>query len=503
MEVRCLGVVLRIITCVETRKEGIKRPEVRSQKKGRCILGTEGILLISDFLLLVLPGQPHGFTIAASHTLKLETSMHRTARWTSVFLLLVILIALPALSGTVPTAKPEEVGLSSERLQRIHDLIQRYIDSGNFTGAVTVVARRGRIAHFEAQGLMDLETKKPMAKDAVFRIMSMTKPVVGVSILMLMEEGKVRLNDPISKFIPQFKDLKVAVPQPAQGPPPAAAPGAAPPEPRFYVIPADREITVRDLLTHTSGLLSGQISNREAAKVALKKGEILSDWVPRLGAVPLEFQPGTRWAYSAQAGFDTLARIVEITSGLNFEQFIRQRIFDPLGMKDTCFYPAESAAPRIVTLYQKTPKGFQKQDNPPFMNGVYFSGGGGLFSTAEDYLQFAQMLVNGGQLNGKRLLSPRTVEMMRSVYAPDTLPGRTRGEGYGLSVRVICDPVANGTALSNGTFGWSGAFGTHFFVDPKEKIAAILMTQTAGREVTYDFETAVMQAIVEQQEAGK
>lgn len=423
--------------------------------------------------------------------------MYRSARWTAIVLLLVITIGLPAVSGTIPTAKPEEVGLSSERLQRIHDLIQRYIESGNFSGAVTLVARRGRVAHFEAQGLMDLESKKPMAKDAIFRIMSMTKPIVGVSILMLMEEGKVRLNDPIAKFIPQFKELKVAVPQPVQGPALGAAPGALPPEPRFYSIPADREITIRDLLTHTSGLLSGPISNREAAKVALKKGETLSDWIPRLGIVPLEFQPGTRWAYSAQAGFDTLARIVEITSGLSFEQFARQRIFDPLDMKDTCFYPTEAATPRIVTLYQKTADGFKKQDNPAFMNGVYFSGGGGLFSTAEDYLQFAQMLVNGGQLNGKRLLSPRTVEMMRSVYALDTLPGRSRGEGYGLSVRVISDAAANGTALSNGSFGWSGAFGTHFWVDPKEKIAAVLMTQTSGREITYDFETAVMQAIIE------
>jgi len=395
------------------------------------------------------------------------------------------------------TVKPEEVGLSSERLQRIQELIQRYMDGGNFSGAVTIVARRGRIAHYVAQGLMDLDTKKPMTRDAIFRIMSMTKPVVGVSVLMLMEEGKVRLNDPVSKFIPQFKEQRVAVPQPAQAPPGPPVPGSPPPEPRFYTIPVDREITIRDLLTHTSGLVSGTLSNREAAKVGLKKGEALADYIPRLGAIPLEFQPGTRWAYSAQAGFDTLARIVEIVSGQSFDQFARKRIFDPLGMKDTFFYPPESLAPRMVTLYRKTPKGLQKQDNPDFMNGVYFSGGGGLSSTAEDYLQFGQMLANGGQLGGKRLLSPRTVEMMGSIYVLDTLPGRSRGEGYGLSVRVIDDAAAAGTALSNGCFGWSGAFGTHFWVDPKEKVVAILMTQSGGREVTYDFETAVMQAIVE------
>ncbi len=424
--------------------------------------------------------------------------MPRTIKLTSVFVLIFVLgVSLAASAGTVPSAKPEEVGLSSERLQRIHDLMQRYMDAGNFTGAVTLVARRGRIAHFEAQGLMDLDAKKAMTKDAVFRIMSMTKPVVGVSVLMLIEEGKIRLNDPVSTFIPQFKNLKVAVPQPSPVTSPFAAPASTPPEPRFYTIPADREITIRDLLTHTSGLVSGPFSMRENTKVSLKKGESLADYIPRLGTVPLEFQPGTRWAYSAQAGFDTLARIVEIVSGQSFDQFARQRIFEPLGMKDTFFYPPDTVTSRIVTLYQKTPKGFQKQANPDFMNGAYFSGGGGLFSTAEDYLQFGQMLANKGQLNGKRLLSPRTVEMMDSIYAPDTLPGRSSGEGFGLSVRVIGDAIAAGTALSNGCFGWSGIFGTHFWVDPKEKVVAILMTQTMGFQITIDFETAVMQAIID------
>ncbi len=424
--------------------------------------------------------------------------MKQTVKFAAVLLFVLVLGISPlALGGSVPIAKPEEVGLSSERLQRIHELMQRYIDAGNFSGAVTLVARRGHIAHFETHGLMDLESKKPMAKDAIFRIMSMTKPVVGVSVLMCMEEGKVRLNDPVSKFIPEMKNLKVAVPLPSPPPSPFAPPAAAPKEPRFYTIPAEREITIRDLLTHTSGLVSGPFSNSENAKVNYKPGETLANYIPRLGTVPLEFQPGTRWAYSAQAGMDTLARIVEIVSGLNFDQFTRQRIFEPLGMKDTFFYPAESHKPRIVTLYQKTPKGLQQQDNPPFMNGVYLSGGGGLSSTAEDYLQFGQMLANGGQLNGRQLLSPRSVEMMSSIYIPDTLPGRSRGEGYGLSVRVIADPVAALTALSKGCFGWSGAFGTHFWVDPKEKVVAILMTQTGGFEVTGDFETAVMQAIVQ------
>jgi CubicO group peptidase (beta-lactamase class C family) len=394
------------------------------------------------------------------------------------------------MAAAAPTARPEDVGLSSERLRRINELVQRHIDAGTFSGAVTLVARHGRVAHLEAQGLMDIESRKAMQKDAIFRIMSMTKPVVGVATLMMIEEGKVRLTDPVSRFIPELKDLKVAVTMTPAGPPPA--PGT--PE-RFYTVPAEREITVRDLLTHTSGLVSGGVSNREAQKVALKGKETLADYLPRLGGVPLAFQPGTRWAYSAQAGFDALARIVEVASGMPFDTFARQRIFDPLGMKDTFFYPAEGNA-RMATLYRRGEKGLEKQNNPGFMNGAYFSGGGGLMSTAEDYFQFAQMLLNGGELNGKRLLGSKTVEVMTSVAAPDTLPGRPKGEGYGLSVRVVNDPIARSSFMSAGTFGWSGAYGTHFFVDPQEKIVGVLMTQTPDQPVRLDFENAIMHAIV-------
>jgi len=397
----------------------------------------------------------------------------------------------------VPRAKPEDVGISSERLHRIHELILRHLDAGSFSGAVTLVSRNGRIAHLEAQGLMDIETKKPMATDTMFRIMSMTKPVVGVAVMMMIEEGKVRLNDPVSKFIPEFKDLKVGVALPDQAAAGAGQRSGATADIRFYVVPAEREITIKDLLTHTSGLVSGRISNQENRKVALKGKESNAEYIPRLGSVPLEFQPGSRWAYSAQAGFDTLVLVVEVASGQKFDQFAHQRIFTPLGMKDTFFYPAESYNARIATLYSRTANGLQKQANPNFMNGVFFSGGGGLFTTAEDYLQFGLMLLNGGQLNGKRLLSPRTVEMMRSVFIPDTLPGRARGEGYGLSMRVVSDPLQRGTALSAGSFGWSGAFGTHFWVDPQGKVVAVLMTQTSTPGLNVDFENAVMQSIVE------
>ena len=417
-------------------------------------------------------------------------------------IVLVAVLVLP-LGAAIPTGKPEDVGLSSERLKRIGELMQRQIDAKNFSGAVTLVARHGRIVHHEAHGLMDLEAKKPMQKDAIFRIMSMTKPVVGVAVLMMMEEGKVRLNDPISRFIPEYAELKAAVPLPAapagRGGAAAAAGaaggrGAAPP-PRFYTLPADRQITVRDVLTHTSGLTSGTISNFESRRVSRKQGETLADYLPRLGTVPLEFQPGTRWAYSAGDGFDVLSRVVEVASGMPINRFLQQRLFDPLGMKDTTYIPP-NANPRLAKLYSRTADGLRPQQDPGFMDGVYFSGGGGLFSTAEDYAQFAQMLLNEGQLNGRRLLSPRAVEMMRSMYAADTLPGRPRGEGFGLSVRVVVDPIARNTFLSEGSYGWSGLFGTHFWVDPKEKIIAVLMAQTSPQGVREDYENTVMQAIV-------
>jgi CubicO group peptidase (beta-lactamase class C family) len=415
----------------------------------------------------------------------------------SLVVLLVAVLAWP-IAAAAPTARPEEVGFSTERLHRITDLVQRHITAGDVSGAVTLVARNGRVAHLEAQGLMDIESRKPMQKDTIFQIMSMTKPIVGTSIMMMVEEGKVRLTDPVSKFIPEFKDLKVAMPMPspAGAPAPTAGRGGTA-DGRYYTVPAEREITIRDLLTHTSGLVSGGLSGTEARKVALKGKESLADYIPRLGMVPLDFQPGSRWAYSAQAGFDTMARIVEITSGMSFGQFAKTRIFDPLGMKDTFFYPLEGNT-RLVTRYTKGQSGKLERVNgfANFQNGVYFSGGGGLASTAEDYFQFAQMLLNGGQLNGKRLLAPRTVEMMASVHAPDTLQGRPKGEGYGLSMRVVNDPVARNTFLSQGSFGWSGAYGTHFWIDPKEKIVAVLMIQTPNNEMRADFENAVMYALV-------
>jgi CubicO group peptidase (beta-lactamase class C family) len=337
-----------------------------------------------------------------------------------------------------------------------------------------------------------------MQKDAIFRIMSMTKPVVGVAILMLVEEGRVRLTDPAAKFIPELQGLSAVVLNSEGRVAPAPSGTVSGPMPG-RTVPADREITVRDLLTHTSGLMSGGVSTSGVSDAMPKAGETVAQVMPRLKKAPLDFQPGTRWAYSPQFGFDVLVRIVEVASGAPFDQFAKQRIFDPLGMKDTFFYPAQGN-PRMATLYERADGALRTASNPAFMNGAYVSGGGGLFSTAEDYLQFALMLLNKGQLDGKRLLSTRTVDLMSSVFAPDTLPGRLSGEGFGLSVRVVDNPAARNTYLSKGSFGWSGAFNTHFYIDPAERVVALFMTQIVGLqtrgELRDDFETAVMQAIV-------
>jgi CubicO group peptidase (beta-lactamase class C family) len=410
----------------------------------------------------------------------------------SFVLFLLVLVALPAGRESGPSGKAEDAGLSPERLQRISQMIQRRIAAGDLAGAVTVVARKGKVAYVSAQGVMDLESKQSMTPATMFRIASMTKPVVGVAVMMMVEEGKLRLNDPVSRYIPEFRGMKVAVQQTPAG-------GSGDETPQFYTVPAQRDITVKDLLTHVSGLGSGAMSNSDLARVARKEGETLADYIPRLGSTVLEFQPGSRWAYSPGAGFETLGRIVEIVSGLPLDRFLRTRIFDPLGMKDITFWPSDAQWPRVATVYTRSAKGLAKQQMPndTMSRNVYFRGSGGLYSTAADYIPLGMMLANGGEVNGTRLLSRKSVEMMSAVHVPDTLPGRPAGEGYGLSVRVVTNHAARGTMLSDGTYGWSGAQGTHFFVDPKEQLVGVLMVQTSNQEIIRDFEDLVEQSIAD------
>jgi CubicO group peptidase (beta-lactamase class C family) len=410
-----------------------------------------------------------------------------------------VLIALAAsvvviAAASSPVTRPEDVGLSSERLQRITQMIQRRIAAGDIAGAVTVVARNGRIAHLSAQGVMDIQSKQPMSTASMFRIASMTKPVIGTSVMMLVEEGKLHLNDPVWRYIPTFRNMKVAVAQP-EGRGDARGGG-----PRFYTVPAQRDITIKDLLTHVSGLGSGPMGNSEIEKVARKEGETLADYIPRLGGTALEFQPGSRWTYSPGAGFETLGRIIEIASGMPLDKFFRARIFDPLGMKDITFWPTDAQMPRVASVYLRDANGLlnrQQTPNDTFGKNVYFRGSGGLYSTAEDYVPLGMMLANGGELNGKRLLSRKAVEMMSAAHVLDTLPGRPAGEGYGLSVRVVTNHAARGTMLSDGTFGWTGAQGTHFFVDPKEHMVGVLMVQTTIGEMRAEFEDLVAQSVAD------
>lgn len=411
----------------------------------------------------------------------------------------VALLAVSLSGAGVPTGRPEDVGLSSARLQRIDQLVQREIEEKQISGAVTVVARRGQIAHFAAQGLMDIEAKRPMQRDTIFPIASMSKPITGVAIMMLVEEGKVRLSDPVSRFIPEFANTQVAIELPARR---AVAGQPAPPR-EIYTVPASRPVTVRDLMTHTSGLASGGPGSRTAARIAPRRStDNLASYIPTLGKAPLDFQPGTAWAYSALAGIEVLGRIVEVASGLTFDEFLRQRLFEPLGMKDTAFYPAPEKMPRVVTLYDRAENRLERQDVPGWLSTkTLFSGGGGLWSTAEDYLQFAQMLLNKGELNGHRILGSRTVERMATNHVGDLYEsggtGGRPGMGFGLTMDVVLDAVEAGQNRSTGSFGWGGAFGTNFWVDPEEELTAVLMVQTPGGPLRADFQNAVLQAIVD------
>jgi CubicO group peptidase (beta-lactamase class C family) len=279
-------------------------------------------------------------------------------------------------------------------------------------------------------------------------------------------------------------------------------PPAAPPE--FELVPAAREITVHDLLTHTSGLMSGGVSGAEQAKLVPRgPNDTLANYIPKLAQTPLDFQPGTLWRYSGLYGLDVLARIVEIVSGQPYDQLHQQRLFTPLGMKDTGFAPMPERMARVATVYQRTREGAlaPAANANQLISGTYFSASGGLMSTAEDYLQFSQMLINGGTLNGKRYLGPKTVELMSSNHTGDLVNGQfgrpAHGMGFGLGVQIVLDPIAADLRVSPGTFGWAGAYGTNQNMDPKEKLVSIIMMQGASGPLQRDFENAVQQAIIE------
>jgi CubicO group peptidase (beta-lactamase class C family) len=396
-----------------------------------------------------------------------------------------------ALAGSIPTGKAEDVGMSSERLERIGPAMQRHIDAGEIAGVVTLVARRGQIVHFQAYGYADIAKRTPMRTDHIFGLASSSKPITAVAILMLVERGLVRLQDPVSKFIPEFgAPAQVAV----------AKPGGA--EGEYDLVPATRPITVADLLKHGSGLMSNGLGQRAAGQAAQRgPTETLATYIPKLGAVPLDFQPGTLWRYSGLAGFDVLSRIVEVVSGQPYDEFLKENIFEPLDMPDTSFYYTGRQADRLASVHARR-DGKLEATPRDLSNVVYFSGAGGLSASVEDYLQFAQMLMNRGELNGRRLLGPRTVEMMTANHTGDMVNGQfgrpARGMGFGLGMQVVLDPIAADLAVSKGAISWPGGSGVAHWIEPAEELVSIYFIQGGqGGPARQSFENAVRQAIID------
>ena len=353
---------------------------------------------------------------------------------------------------------PEAAGLSQLALESIRASIQQNIASNRIPGAVTAIVRHNKLVWFEAQGMRDPNSGVPMRRDDIFRMMSSTKVVTAVAVLMVMEEGKLALDDPVSKFIPTFVNTKVAVGA-------ANATEAS----QISFVPAARPVTIKDLLTHTSGLMSvGEMLAPGLAslvnKIEHRPGDTLASYVPRLGTAVLDFQPGTRWRYSALAGMDTLLRIVEIVSGQNADQFLRTRIFEPLQMTDTHFNVPPHKQPRVVEVFGRE-AGLWKVQQPLLGRGpfTYFSGAGGLFGTVHDFINLEMMLLNKGVLNGRRLLKPETVELMATNHVgtlfAEWIPAITGGSGFGLGVSIVEDE-SKASGRGQGAFGWGGAYGT-------------------------------------------
>lgn len=381
-------------------------------------------------------------------------------------------------------AKPEEVGLSSSRLARIGDHMKRYIDAGKIAGALTLVARRGQIAYLEPLGHLEVERRRPVTSEAIWRIYSMTKPITSVGLMMLYEEGRFQLDDPVHRFIPSWRDLRVFV-------------GGN--YPTFKTAPAERPMTIRDLLSHTSGLTYGfmERTNVDAAYRKLgvadqtRSSYTLRDMVETLTELPLEFSPGTRWNYSVST--DVVGHLIEVISGQTLDAYLRERILEPLSMRDTGFVIAEEQAARFAANYERQGDGSLKLIDDPeqshYRKRSFFSGGGGLLSTAPDYFRFTSMLQNMGELDGVRFLGRKTVELMTMNHLPggQDLTDLAQagmftetayaGVGFGLGFSVMQSPARAHVLGSPGEFAWGGAASTAFWIDPVEDLTVIFMTQ--------------------------
>jgi len=370
------------------------------------------------------------------------------------------MLALPGWAGEIPRAKPEAVGMSSERLAKVKSKVQKMVDDGKIAGAVTMVARRGKIVHFEAHGLRDLDEKKPVARDTIMRFYSMSKPITTVAAMMLYDEGKLKLDEPVETYVPEMKGLKVYH---------ATEP-----------VKPNRKVTVRDLMRHTSGLTYGIFGNSPVDQIYKKERIIgsrdLQSMVEKLGRIPLMHQPGTRWHYSVST--DVLGCLVEKVSGRKLDVFLRERIFKPLDMRDTAFSVPKTKVDRLSSCYSPGSGGLKVQDRfnasryltPP----SFLSGGGGLVSTARDYMRFCQMLIHKGDLFGSRVLKAETVGMMTKNQLPqDVHWGGKNGFGLGFSVQT----QDGGSSAHVGEYGWGGAASTHFWISPKDDLAVVALSQ--------------------------
>ncbi|MXV73329.1 beta-lactamase family protein [Candidatus Poribacteria bacterium] len=413
----------------------------------------------------------------------------------------------------LPRAVPEQVGISTEHLERIRPVMQGYVDDGRIAGFLTVVARRGKIVHFETIGMRDVENEKPMEADTIFRIHSMSKPITSVAVMMLYEEGHFQLDTPVSEFIPEFKNMKVYNADQTE------------------ILDAKNEVTIKHLLTHTAGLTYGwgsePVDKRYREAKIFERGATLTDMAKKLTAIPLVHEPGERWTYGLST--DVLGYLVEVVSGMPFEEFLQTRLFKPIGMVDTAFSVPLEKLDRFAALYQLHKEGRMKGDkekekktdgakekgiegdkdrkmrleriekDPSLKNGEvrFFPGGGGkLLSTAPDYMRFCQMLLNGGELNGVRILKKETVELMRSPHH-DTW--------FGLGFAIVTDKKEStddkepkGTPESIGSYSWGGAAGTIFWIDPEKELIGLLMTQISDVSSSHDqFKKLTYQALTE------
>ena len=409
-----------------------------------------------------------------------------TACGLAVLLAASMLVTSTGLRGAdlsdLPRANPEDVGMSSARLDRVSAMMQRYIDEELLAGTVTLIARHGKVVHLEAQGLRDKKSDQLMTADSIFTIMSMTKPIVTVGLMTLFEEGRFLLDDPISKWLPDYADKQVMIRDAA----------------RSRRETAVRPVTVRHVLSHTSGLTLTRASGRSPEQ---PRPATLAERIDGAAALPLNFQPGDEWQYGTSTDF--VAILVEKISGESLDVFLKKRLFEPLGMDDTHYYVPESKLNRVATVYSPSGPGRRTElfRAPTYREPrPYFGGQAGLSSTAPDYFRFHQMMLNGGEIDGVRILSPRTINLMISNHVGDNLVYvRGPGYGFGLGYGILMDPGQANEHLSPGSFMWGGAWGTIAWVDPVEDMLGVFMTQITSYShlnVRLDFSTGASQAII-------